>query len=246
MDWVQVPRNLQNGIDHYIKLDVDQLGLSDADVLNRIDTALNIDKTPVILGLINPSNDFTHYVLVVSGHGTDVDNYRIHDPGTRCGATINLNEYTDDYNFDWLIIYFPFINCRSLTPLIPECTSKIANAVPVDFGTMNNDTIKPKTDILTTFSAEIQIFTFKDHNMYVSLEASSESGDITNMLIWSDTQPNTNWQAFSSLAYLPKSEFVYAQFMDDKGNVSEIASSTIYPNNPAGLNYQLLLPVIIR
>lgn len=233
----------ENGIDGHSIINISQL--TDTEVLNLLDAAINIDKTPVILGLSQPTTGYTHYVLVVSGQGANGNDYTIHDPAHICGANISLGEeYLDDWEFDWMIIYYPFISCRTLTPLTPECTTELANAVPVEFGVAQNN--MPNTYINASITSDMQIFTLLDNNVYISLSAESETGNVTQMLVWSDTQQNSHWQDYAPLVYLPKSEFVFARFMDDDGNVSHTFEKGLFPNNPEGLNYQFFMPSINR
>lgn len=65
----------------------------------------------------------------------------------------------------------------------------------------------------------------------VSLEATSSMGTITEMKVWTDTQQNTNWMPYSKMHTVPFTgrNIVYAQFRDDKGNISEVYSDTTYP-----------------
>lgn len=254
LNWDKVWRDCSDG-NLYGKSYLDVSDKEKADVLKVIDVALNIDKIPVILGLqkynIVTQQNQTHFVLVVSGSGTDPNNYQIHDPAYLCGANINLCEIYDAWDFNWIIIYFPKINCENIKVLTPACNSDLATAVPVNLirgiseelsTTTYNETLN-RDSIITV---DINIFTLFEGNVFVSLNAESSLGNITEMRIWSDSYQISLWQDFSPLVYLPKSEFVYAQFKDEFGNQSDVYSTTIYPADPPTLINEFFLPIICK
>jgi hypothetical protein len=65
--------------------------------------------------------------------------------------------------------------------------------------------------------------------MTVQLTATSSAGNVTDMLVWTDTITNTTWQPYTSYIWLPVSDWVYARFRDALGNVSEAYSDSIHP-----------------
>ena len=83
--------------------------------------------------------------------------------------------------------------------------------------------------------------------MTVQLIAQSSAGNITEMLVWTDTLPNTTWQPFESLVFLPVSDNIYARFRDEFGNVSEVYTDTLYPvYTPRNPPMEIFLPLILK
>jgi len=221
-----------------------------------LDTLLHLDNQPVILGLyryvLNEENKWekhTHFVLVVSGEGHDPENYRINDPDYDCGANIKLSQISDMWEFEWIIEYLPERLCSSINIIPPDCIGQISSAVPVEFGdgtsTSNSETSNSQEiNNVRSIIGDVNIFTLHEENMYVSLHAESTTNNVTQIRVWSDSHPNTNWQGFSTLVYLPISEYVYVEFKDELGNISDVYSTTPYPNDPPSMIYQILFPMI--
>jgi len=187
----------------------------------------------------------THWVVVLSGQGSDPASYRIHDPWFKCGANIPLSTRYGDWEFKWMGIYEGTVPCSSLTALTPPCVSRGANPQPVQFSSSQsaNDAVSsPTISSPSIVSGAVWIYTRTELTMTVEITATSSVGNITDMLIWSDTMSNTIWRSFTPFVWLPVSEFVYARFRDNLGNVTGIYSDTINPSGPPTAPLQIFLP----
>ncbi len=80
--------------------------------------------------------------------------------------------------------------------------------------------------------------------MTLEMTATSSVGNVTDMVIWSDTMPNTNWQPFAPFVWLPVSESVFARVRDNLGNITDVFSNTINPAGPPSAGPQVFLPSI--
>lgn len=227
---------------------------------NILDQQLNQNHRPVILGMCKTDtcyldhdddpNTFatTHWVLVVSGHGSNPSDYHIHDPAFKCGANLLLSTRSSEWTFKYLGIYEGIIPCGSLTALIPPCVSRGANPQPVQFtpqtqlGSKSSETVASPASVI---SGTVWVYTRSAITMTLEVTASSSVGNISDMVIWSDNMPNTNWQPFTPFVWLPVSDWVYVRFRDDFGNVSEVYSDTINPVGPPTAPYfEIYLPLV--
>jgi hypothetical protein len=221
----------------------------------KLEEQLNTYNRPVILGMCQPKgncnmNNYqqSHWVLVVDGQGTDPSNYVAWDPWFKCGQNITLYRRSLDWEFSAIAYYQGTPTCEFPTEA-PICSE--VNAVPLPTSSKSEEStsgfILPnfpqKSDVI---SGSVMLYRILDDTMIIEAAAESSVGNITDMLIWSDTTPNTIWQSFSPYIILPYSNRVYAQFRDDLGNVSEVYSDTPNPNAPpAGDNpFFTYLPVV--
>ncbi len=241
----------------------------------RLDQELNQNGRPVILGMHRSSNIYdTHWVLVTSGRGSIAGDYLIHDPWPLDGADTNLTVYTrQNYVFDWLSVYggqstfnlasldtksqktapleliqfdeyraaatrVPNIITDTPTPL-PLSSIKLEDATPI-FDTI----IRP----LSTISGSIFVYHLSVTAVTVQLTATSTVSDVTEMQVWTDSNPTSVWQAFSTFAWLPwmPEDRVYARFRDTGGNVSEVYYDTIRPVYSPPSGPQIFLPIILK
>lgn len=226
-----------------------------------LDHQLNQNHRPILLGMCKKGTcqyDYdndpetysqTHWVVVLSGQGSDPANYRIHDPAFKCGASIPLSTRSEDWEFTWIGIYEGTVPCGSLTALTPPCVSRGANPQPVQLNLdqSTNDALPSQTiSSASVVSGTVWIYTRTELTMTVEITATSSVGNITDVLIWSDTISNTTWQPFTPFVWLPVSNMVYASFRDDLGNVTDVYSDTINPVGPPNAPPQVFLPLIGR
>lgn len=218
-----------------------------------LEEELNQNHRPVILGMcrrgtchLGPEAQ-THWVVALSGTGNDPEYYLIHDPWYKCGSKIPLATRTEDWEFMWMSVYEGAIPCMSLTALAPPCVNRGANPQPVESSTSRNGvqslrTVSPSSVV----SGTVWVYTRTELTMTVEITAASSLGDVTEMLIWSDTMSNTNWQPFTPFVWLPVSESVYARFRDNLGNSSAAYSDTINPQGPPTAPLEVFVPLIRR
>jgi len=241
----------------------------------HLDQELNQNQHPVILGMHRRSNaNDTHWVLVTKGNGATASNYLIHDPYPKSGADTSLGVYSKlDYVFDWISVYsgqsdsgFKLMNTTSIIPdnsrqidfsqRVERSAFLTATATPTPIATVqtkSNYSI-PSTYTttvgMTIASGSILVYHVTEPAVIIQLSASSTAGDITEMQLWTDSNPTTGWQAFDSLAWLPwePNDKVYAQFRDEFGNVSDVYSDSISPvfSPPAPIDPVFVyLPIIM-
>jgi len=200
---------------------------------SRLDQELNQNHRPVILGMHKKGNpNDTHWVVVISGQGSDPANYYIHDPWFVGGANMKLSARTRSYDLDWLSVYSGQ----------PSCTGMY-------LATLRSNTILQP--ILLESSSVVTgtalIYNITEVTMTVQLIAQSNAGNVTEMLVWTDEITNPTWQPFSTLIELPVSDHVRARFRDELANESEQTSDTIYPTNtPRNPPLSIFLPIILR
>lgn len=225
----------------------------------RLDQELNQNHRAVILGMCKRgtchldydddpnTHALTHWVVVISGQGTDPEYYLMHDPWYKCGANIPLATRSQDWQFVWMSIYEGEIPCGSLSTIVPPCVNRGANPQPVRFGSSENSTYsRLNVSSSSVISGEVWVYTRTALTMTVEITATSSVGNIAEMLIWTDTLSNTTWQPFTPFVWLPTSEYVYARFRDNLGNVTEAYSDTINPVGPTNAPFEIFLPVIKR
>lgn len=236
----------------------------------RLEQELNQNGRPVILGMHRRrnSND-THWVLVTRGYGTNASDYLIQDPWPLDGANTNLNVYVrQDYIFDWLSVYdgqptfklayrgpnYPTTlfdkvqTANSVTPnlaLAPTPTpiatdpSQLAGITPISTTTAAAS---------STISGSIFVYHLSETAVTVQLQATSTASAVTEMQVWTDSKPASEWQTFASFTWLPwqPEDRIYVRFRDSLGNMSKTYSDTIRPTYSPLLGDQLFLPFIIK
>jgi len=201
---------------------------------SRLDQELNENHHPVILGMHRKGDPKkTHWVVVVSGQGTEPANYSIHDPLFLGGADMKLNSRTRDYDLDRLAVYSGQPPCLTVSSAILHPGVVVPRPAPL-----------VSSSVVTGTAL---IYSMTEVTMTVQMIAESSAGNVTEMLIWTDTVSNTAWQPFTSLVWLPVSDHVYARFRDEFSNVSESFSDTIYPvSSPANPVWEIYLPIVVR
>lgn len=207
----------------------------------QLNQELNQDYRPVILqmcrpkGACNSDGPITHWVLVIGGQGTDPANYTIWDPWFECGQNMRLNSRSDTWDFVGMAVYDGTPTC-SFSTGVPLCARSVS---PVGLPSGANASIAEQntpTPVDLTASSSVSgtavLYRATNITMTIHLTAQSSVGNVTDMVIWSDTVSNTVWQPFAPYVWLPLSGFVYAQFRDDIGNISAVVSDTPNPSAP--------------
>lgn len=242
----------------------------------RLNQELNQNGRPVILGMHRRSNKYdTHWVLVTSGYGGNASDYLIHDPWPLDGANTNLNVYVrQDYVFDWLSVYDgqptfnlvyrgpnhqPIAPVQTILPnkyeasatVVPN-TAIIPTPTPIATGRSKLASTTPISNTVIAASSPISgsifVYHLSETAATVQLKATSTASDVTEMQIWTDSNPLAAWQAFASFAWLPwmPEDRIYVRFRDRLGNISNVYSDTIRPVYSPPLGSQLFLPIIIK
>ena len=197
----------------------------------------------------------THWVVVLSGSGSDPANYTIHDPWPINGADMKLNAYSSrGWYFDWLAVY----TGQSAGQTLAAATANQVALHPQPVVAATDPKRASQQTTLTVAEAQCLaassvitgsawLYRMTDVTMTVQLTADSEAGSVTEMLIWTDSMTQTTWQTFSTFVYLPVSDEIYARFRDAFDNVSETEGDTLYPvASPPTAPFEIFLPLILR
>jgi len=213
---------------------------------SRLEQELSQSRHPVVLGMHKGIN--THWVVVLSGSGSNPASYIIHDPWPISGSDMRLDVYSSrGWYFDWLSVYAGQPACGSL----PAATANLVGA-PASHEIATQQTILAMSEaqeiaISSTITGSVRLYRMTAVTMTLQLTATSESGDITEMLIWTDSMSQTIWQPFSAFAYLPISDEIYARFRDTADNTSEMVSDTLHPvASPPTAPFEAFLPLILK
>jgi hypothetical protein len=221
-----------------------------------LERQVNQYKRPVILGMQHKTYGNTHWVVVLSGSGSDPANYVIHDPGVSNGANMRLNAYSARWNFQYITVY-------SGNP--PACSAEAIASTQLDPAALSPKTVEltagaevveqaiAPTNVniaaSSVISGAVWVYRMTDITMTIELTADTTVGSVTEALIWSDTISNTTWQSFTPYVYMPVSDYVYAMYRNEFGDQTEVYSASIFPAvGPPGTvePTRIYLPLIIK
>ncbi len=205
----------------------------------RLDQELNQNHHPVILGMYKRGNpDNTHWVLVVSGKGTDAGGYLVNDPWPLDGANTNLSVLSrDGYVFDKLSVYSGTAACSQVAGARGELAGTIAAGV---------------SDSANVVTGNAWLWHANETSLVVKVSATSTAGGVTEMQVWTDSRPVSAWQAFSEYTWVmwQPGDRIHAIFRDEFGNVSGEVEDTLHPElTPPNVAQELppiFLPFITR
>lgn len=80
-------------------------------------------------------------------------------------------------------------------------------------------------------TGSVLIYSMDVNTMTVQFVAQSTKGNITEMMVWTDSNQTKNWQKFSTLLTLPVNENVYVKYRDNLNNESQMYTDTTIPKN---------------
>lgn len=228
-----------------------------------LEREVNQNRRPAVLGM-HTTQGYTHWVVVLSGSGSNPGNYVINDPGGLYGAKVRLSSLTSrGWIPDTIVIYEGQrpANCTSVansdnggtieqahdwTGLgevsIEDVSHSVSNGIsPVTW----NSSLQQSATITGTAT----ILMLDDTSATLELSAESDAGEISEMLISSDTFTNDVWQPFSPHIQIPAKHEIYFQFKDSAGNVSSTSTVFTVPlvdEALASIDYSVYLPLILR
>jgi hypothetical protein len=225
---------------------------------SRLSHELNVNKRPVMLKMVKGRSQ--HWVLVLSGSGTSLSNYTIHDPGYLAGSYDNLGTYYRSWYLNGLVVYDGQPGCWSTTgnqnaaevpvdqtsfdqaEYAAGCSS--IPAAGLDRGFKSAPTLVA-SDIIT---GDIYLYSREESTLTVKLEAHSSEERGTEMLLWTDTISNTIWSPYVSYVSLPTSDIVYVQYRDQSGNMSDVYSATLpgVAGGPPPSVFTVFLPLVLK
>ena len=122
-----------------------------------------------------------------------------------------------------LTLYF-FVNSKSYKSAEPT----ISTPSPIQESSQPI-TIPTASTITNAVTGKVIIYSMGVDTMNVQFVAKTQAGNITQMMVWTDTNPNKQWQKFSTFLNIPVSGNVYAQYRDNLGNESQIYTDTTDP-----------------
>ncbi|RLC77951.1 MAG: hypothetical protein DRJ03_10755 [Chloroflexi bacterium] len=214
---------------------------------SQLEYQLNHNNRPVILRLHRKHD---HFVLVLSGSGSNPANYTIHDPGVIQGANMRLDAYTSkSWKLKNLYLYGgqPASNI-----VIAENSISISKAL--DFADAIQK-VPPQSlvSVLETrqlsassvVTGSVETYRMTAVTMTVQLTADSTAGNITEMLIWTDSMSSTTWLPYTTLVELPASEEIYVRFKDESQNISPSAFGTLFTQSGPS-SFDVFLPMILK
>jgi hypothetical protein len=216
----------------------------------RLDREINQNHRPVIVKLSNKTNsNDTHWVVVVSGYGSDPRNYRIHDPWFVDGANMLLSTRTTDYDLTGMAVYARQQMDQPGDALVGGVDDDAAAAIPKSdaYETAGSYSVERLANTIPV-SGTILVRSMTEVTMTVQLIAESSQGNVEEMLVWTDAEPNGLWEPLQTALTLTVADVVYVRYRDDLGEMSATYSDTIFPfpaPSDAG-DRDLFLPAIQR
>jgi hypothetical protein len=209
---------------------------------------------PVILGMQHYSSGLTHWIVVLSGSGSDPANYLIHDPAFTGGANMRLNSRSAEWGFEYIAVYSGTPLCTAEAVASNELDPLALSPKPLEL-TLGTGVVEQATDpanvniaATSVISGAVWVYRMTNLTMTIELTADATVGHVTEALIWSDTISNTTWQAFTPYIYMPVSDYVYAMYRNEFEDQTEVYSHTINPSGPPDPvdPKRIYLPIIIK
>jgi hypothetical protein len=207
----------------------------------RLDQELNQNHRPVILGMSKEDpitkRTLTHWVLATSGKGTDPGGYLVNDPWPLNGANTNLSVFSrDGYAFKWLSVYSGTSTCSSGSGTHAETGKPMATSI-----------LRP----MDVVAGNVWLWHANETSLVVEVSATSSAGQVTQMQVWTDSNPAFGWQTFSQYTWVKwqPGDQIHAIFRDEFGNSSAEAVDTLHPeatSNVAQEQPRIFLPFITR
>lgn len=220
---------------------------------SRLEQELNQYNRPVLLGMHRKGNrNDTHWVVILSGNGSNPANYKIHDPLFTGGNDVSLLTRVQDYDFDSLVVYGG--QPAYLGSLVSETNDDTLDLEPISSSSVQqaDSAFQPQLDFIgatssSIISGTILIYRLSEATLTIQLISDSSEGNITEMQLWTDSYPASEWQPIATLISLPLSETVYARFRDEIGNESVVYSDSIFPQySPPPNLLNVFLPAVLR
>lgn len=200
---------------------------------------------PVILQL-NRSGGM-HFVAAVSGSGSSAQGYLVNDPALKQGARVELSAVLARRS------YWP--NSMRLFSGTPDCQMAVTEekaqptavpelaltGVPLELDQVTEAMVISSIQPVT---GSVILYRNTETTMTLELAAQSSAGNVTEMLIWTNSITNTTWQPFTHYVALPLSEQFFVQFRDDADNTSALISNTSDPDSPLQVGF-VFLPLVL-
>jgi hypothetical protein len=192
----------------------------------------------------------------LSGSGSNAANYTINDPAPINGANMSLSTY-NNRTFDWVAVYAGEPDCpgggvlaaETLNPTScpPQPIAAATDVGPTAAHPLLTIAQAQSLGVSSVISGSVGFYRMTDVTMTLLLTADSEAGQVTEMLVWTDSMTATGWQTFTAFAYMPVSAEICARFRDAYGNTSDVVCDTLFPNDgPITAPFEISLPVLAK
>lgn len=199
-----------------------------------------VKQRPVILEISKPcgSGRCLHFIVVLSGSGTNPRNYIVNDPGVRNGARTTLASSLaifKGYTPSGMRIY-------TGTParLADVDGAQVAEAPPA--------LAAPQLAAGEVITGSLEIYRNTETEVFLELAATSSAGAVTEMRVMTDQQPSDAWQPVGQYVSVPMGEVFSVQFRDAAGNTSSVIT-TAAPSAPDSIvqpSVEVYLPLLMR
>lgn len=195
---------------------------------------------PVILQLNRTGG--MHFVLAVSGSGSSASGYLVNDPALKQGQRVKLSAV--------LARGYNSINSMRLyagTP--PSCAATSVNTEQPVSAQFSAESLAAsnRLSMATAVTGTADLYWNTEISMTFELAAFSPAGNVTDILVWTDSLSNTIWQPFAQYVEVPLSAQLFVQFRDELGSISEIYSSSSLPEESPGQGQDsLYLPLVTK
>jgi len=188
---------------------------------------------PVILQLNdNKHPDWGHFVVALSGSGSNPADYRVHDPGLKEGRNMTLGAVlARGYHVEGMRIYRGSPSPRPVLLNIQDAPDHLP--------------VVAAGEIIT---GTVALYRNTETMMTLELAAQSAGGAITDMQIWTDQNQVQVWQPFHLYVEMPLASGYYVRYRDAGGNMSAVVSASV-PFVPPGIEttrYNVYLPLLSR
>lgn len=206
---------------------------------NNLSREINEYARPVLLGMeLYESGKKTkeHWVVVVSGSGSDPSKYYINDPAYIGGKNMRLSFYTTR---GWRLSYmYSYIRRTNLTSLVEN---PYVSPRKIDYPLMEeikiNETIAP-----------IMIYSADSMTMIVELDKTNVLPNAMQMGIYTDLNKGYSWQPYSQFIKIYTTKSISVVFRANDGSTAGPFIAYLYPEaSPFTTEeYDQFLPLIGR
>ena len=174
------------------------------------DLEKKLKVAPVILSLSRPCPEGTcsHFVVVVSGQGSDPRNYWVHDPNFENGKGMRLSA-----------------TLASLPGSTPDGIRVVvlAQDTPLALPEAEASAVSQEVELTAaeTVSGTVSLYRADQSGIILRLNATSAATTVTDVQITSEGVPDADWQPMTTWIIVPAAGAIQVRFRDALGNVSE-------------------------
>lgn len=164
---------------------------------------------PVILSLswTCQSRSCSHFVVVVSGKGSNPQDYVVNDPNFKAGQNMRLSDTLASLpksKPDGIRV----VVLTQQTPLAPAAVE--ANDIPE----------RVQLTAAETVTGTVSLYRGESTGIVLQLSAASAAASVTDVQITSEVVPEADWQPMTTWVLVPPAGSIQVRFRDALGNVS--------------------------